>query len=67
MMPPVPLAAPICSSVVEKNDWVSGASNQSKEPSHIFFDESLPNLRVCNCICSNLTDGDIAARVAAVR
>ena len=27
----------------------------------------LPILRVCSCICSNRTDGDMAARVAAVR
>ena len=65
--PPDPLVAVICSCVAEKNDWVSGAWSQSKEPKLTLPDESIPYLRVCNCICSNLIVGDIAASVAAVR
>ena len=30
-------------------------------------EDSIPSLRVWSCICSNLMDGDMAARVAAVR
>ena len=66
-MSPFPFFAPTCSSEPEKKAWAWGAFNQSKEPSWMSPEDSIRRNRVCNCIWANLTVGDMAARVAAVK
>ena len=64
---PFPLFAPIFSFDAEKNDCTSGDISQSNEPSWMSPDSSIRKCRVCICICANPIDGDMPARVAAVK